>query len=60
MFNETEIEELKELVKTTRNLCDVSLLLMEDEEHWHLIPTICETMAEVAQVITYNYMVKEE
>jgi len=47
---------LKEQLKTTRNLCDVSLLLLKEEQD-ALLPTILELLLAEAQEIVDDHYV---
>lgn len=47
---------LKEQLKTTRNLCDVSLLLLKSKQD-ALLPTILELLLSEAQQIVNDYCI---
>ena len=59
-------EELRELVKSIRNRCDITTILLElgdnnigSDYPLHLLPTILEDLYEDAQTIVTEYCVKE-
>ncbi len=52
------IDWLPEQLKTSRNLIDISLLLIETENH-HLLATALELLYEQAQIIVLENCVKE-
>jgi len=55
-MTEDELHNLKESVKTTRALCDIALLLI-DQKQESLTPTILELMLVECQAIVDNYCV---
>lgn len=50
---------LTERIKTSRNLCNVALLLMEQNRD-DLLPTVLETLFEQAQIIIEESCIKGE
>ncbi len=54
----TELDWLPEQLKTSRNLIDISLLLIETENR-HLLATALELLYEQTQTITLENCVKE-
>ena len=46
-------------LKTIRNLVDISLLIIDQDEE-RLLPTALETMFEEAQKVVFPYCVKED
>ncbi len=59
-MNKKELEEyfLIEQLKTSRNLIDISLLLIETGNR-HLLATVLELLYEQTQIITLENCVKE-
>jgi hypothetical protein len=53
---QADMEALREQIKTTRNLAEIALVLIE-ENRCELLPTALETMFEQAQSILDNYCV---
>ena len=53
-----EEPELRELVKSIRNRCDIALLLTGHSTN-HLLPTILEDLSVDAQTIVMEYCTKE-
>ena len=60
-------EELRELVQSIRNRCDITTILLElgdnnvsSDYPLHLLPTILKDLLEDAQTIVAEYCIKEE
>lgn len=53
-----QMEELKEQLKTVKNLCDIGVVLIEQHKG-PLLPTILELIYLEAQQITEEHCVKD-
>ena len=58
-MNNKERHWLREYLKTTRNLCDVSLIVLEQGRD-ELMPTVLELLYVETQRLIDDYCVKEE
>ena len=54
-----EIGWLPDQLKTMRNLCDISLILIEREKQ-ELLPTVLELLYQEAQAILDSYCVERK
>ena len=54
------MNELKELVKSIRNRCDIFLYICDSPECQHLLPTLLEDLYVDAQQIIDNFCIVEE
>ncbi len=57
MLDDTERHWLREYLKTTRNLCDVALIVLEHDDE--LMPTVLELMHVETQRLIDDYCIKE-
>lgn len=53
-------EKLIERIKSTRNRCDVVLVLSEMKDTGHLVQTILEDLCGAVQVITEEHCIEEK